>query len=552
MKRTFSAILCAMLLMGTMTACGGGGNESSAAANNGGDGTSANAEAELPESIDVSIYMPIFNETPPETTLVGQIWTEMMEDYLGVQLNIDWQEVAYSDYLQKMSIYLAAGDWADVFTYTGTGVTKDQLMEYGQTGMVLCLDDYADYTPNLNKYYGEGNNRKNTECSDGKVYFMPGLGISPYTGGGQCCFAIRWDAYEANGMDVPQTLDDVYEDAKKFKELYPNSYPVSTTRDLLTMMYSLNNTSNQIYYDGEKYAYGPTDGGKLKGIVEWLAKMYAEGLLDPEYATQTGEMLYEKCLNDKAFISPWLYALEITDNINAASGDVEWAEIPMPTGTEGDTPWIVWPLREGNTLDGGTGIAINAKTEYPELMVKMLDYQLSDEMIELCTWGVEGETFTLDENGEHQYIEEISSAANPQTVMAEYGLYGSMACRPGIAFMPDSKGNYFQIFPKMPSWNGTELINVNSWEFFTMMHDAGINVAAPEAPSISFTVDESAQMSETMTTVNTFVDENIAKFIAGERPMSEWDAFVDEIAGYGDYQSILDMYNQKLEEFNAE
>ena len=34
--------------------------------------------------------------------------------------------------------------------------------------------------------------------------------------------------------------------------------------------------------------------------------------------------------------------------------------------------------------------------------------------------------------------------------------------------------------------------------------------------------------------------------------MSEWDAFVDEIAGYGDYQSILDMYNQKLEEFNAE
>ena len=61
-----------MLLMGTMTACGGGGNESSAAANNGGDGNSANAEAELPESLDVRVYMPIFNENPPETTLVCQ------------------------------------------------------------------------------------------------------------------------------------------------------------------------------------------------------------------------------------------------------------------------------------------------------------------------------------------------------------------------------------------------------------------------------------------------------------------------------------------------
>lgn len=546
MRKMFSAILCAVLLAGMLTACGGNGdNGGNDAADNSGGTTTA---SEVPEQLDLTVYMPIFNETPPETTLIGEKWTEMMESYLGTKLNIEWQEVAYADYTQKMSVYVAAGDWADVFTFTND---VSQLLELGQTGMLLCIDDYQDYAPNTYKYLAEGNNRKNVESADGKLYAMPALGVLPYEGASQSCFAVRLDAFEAHGIDLPKTVDDLYNAAKKFKELYPDSYPVSCGTGILTQFYSIYNTSNKIYYNGEEYTFGPLDG-KLQGAVEYLAKLYAEGLLDPEYATQTSEMIFEKALNDKAFIAPFLWALEITDNINAASDTVEWAEIALPTGENGDTPWISGPDREGNRLGHNSPIAINAETEYPELVVKMLDYQLSDEMIELATWGVEGESFTVLEDGSKTYIDEIKNAENPMSVMAEYGLYASMSCRPGICFMPDSKEGYFEIFPKMPSWNQEEITNVNSWEFFYELNNSGTNVVSPEEPKLNFTEDENAQISETMTAVYTFVDENIARFIAGERPMSEWDAFVEEISDYGDYQAVLDMYNQKLADYNAQ
>ena len=36
------------------------------------------------------------------------------------------------------------------------------------------------------------------------------------------------------------------------------------------------------------------------------------------------------------------------------------------------------------------GIYISAETEHPEYAVAMIDYQYSDEMVNLMNWGVEG------------------------------------------------------------------------------------------------------------------------------------------------------------------
>ncbi len=546
MKKTFAAILSAILLASAMTACGSGGNDNNSTLNTGGDSTAS----EIPEQLDISIYIPIFNETPPETTLVGEKWTEMMEAYLGTSLNIEWQEVAFADYTQKISVYLASGDWADIFSFCAS--TKEQLYELGSTGMLVCYDDYAEYTPNLTRYSAEGDNRKRIESPDGKVYGMPQLSLWDFYGA-QEAFGIRLDAFEANGMDVPQTLEDVYQDAKQLKSLYPDSYPVSGMgAGLLSQIYRIYNTSDTVYFDGEQYQYGPVDG-KLKNAVEYLSKLFAEGLLDPEYATQTNEMMAEKALNDKAFIFPFIYTLRLTDNINDASdGSVEWGFIPLPKSDDSTTPWFVNYSSQPILLDPNYSVVINSKTEYPELLVKMADYQLSDEMVELCSWGVEGTTYTIDDSGNKKFTDEILTADNPQAVMAEYGLYGSMACRPGIAFMPDSHNGYFDIYPKARAWDGEEMIEANAWELFSILNEKGINQQAPAEPAIVLNEDETQLRVDNITPMDTFVDENIAKFIAGERPMSEWDVFVDEISNYGDYQAVLDMYNQKVEEYNLQ
>ena len=149
-------------------------------------------------------------------------------------------------------------------------------------------------------------------------------------------------------------------------------------------------------------------------------------------------------------------------------------------------------------------------------------------------------------------MDEILTADNPQAVMAEYGIYGSMSCRPGIAFMPDARAGYFDIYPKAAAWDGENTIEANAWELFSIASEKGINEPAPVEPPIVLDEEEAQFRVDNITPIDTFVDENIARFIAGERPMSEWDAFVEEISDYGDYQAVLDMYNQKLADYNAQ
>ena len=74
-------------------------------------------------------------------------------------------------------------------------------------------------------------------------------------------------------------------------------------------------------------------------------------------------------------------------------------------------------------------------TEHPEYAVAMIDYQYSDEMVNLMNWGVEGETYTETDETK-TFVDDILNDATPATKSAEYGLTSSSVCRTGIPFNP--------------------------------------------------------------------------------------------------------------------
>ena len=49
----------------------------------------------------------------------------------------------------------------------------------------------------------------------------------------------------------------------------------------------------------------------------------------------------------------------------------------------------------------------------------MIDYQYSDEMVNLMNWGIEGETYT-ETDGTKTFVDEIINDENPATKSAEY------------------------------------------------------------------------------------------------------------------------------------
>ena len=68
---------------------------------------------------------------------------------------------------------------------------------------------------------------------------------------------------------------------------------------------------------------------------------------------------------------------------------------------------------------------------------------------------------------------------------------------------------------------------------------------------ITMTPEESERYSVLMSDIQTFADENLAKFVMGTQDMSEWDGFVEELHNMGIdeciaiQQAALDRYNAR-------
>ncbi|RRR02350.1 sugar ABC transporter substrate-binding protein, partial [Streptococcus pneumoniae] len=61
-------------------------------------------------------------------------------------------------------------------------------------------------------------------------------------------------------------------------------------------------------------------------------------------------------------------------------------------------------------------------------------------------------------------------------------------------------------------------------------------------PVLSFTTEELDVLTKSEAGLNTFFDENIIKFIEGQRDMSEWDSFINE-AKSKDLDKVTKVYN---------
>ena len=62
------------------------------------------------------------------------------------------------------------------------------------------------------------------KSADGKTYFPQNYGTDNRQG--IRAWLYRKDIFEKHNLEVPETMDEVYEVAKELKKLYPDSYPL--------------------------------------------------------------------------------------------------------------------------------------------------------------------------------------------------------------------------------------------------------------------------------------------------------------------------------------
>ncbi|MEF7441206.1 extracellular solute-binding protein [Paenibacillus lautus] len=496
------------------------------------------------EVMRFSVTLPA-NGVDNPNSLVGKEWHKRMEAYMGKKVEIEYNYIPSSEYDEKVKLMIASDDLTDFFV---TPLFYDTT-EMAEQGQLLELGQYKDLMPNYMNYIGRvKNGMKRVTDADGNMFTFKETSTPRFPEDRgmliQNTSAYRYDVFEANNIKIPETLDEFYGAAKKLKELYPDKYPVATKWNSLRSLFSANHIRDEIFWDGEKYVYGVLDEG-YKDALQFANKLYAEKLLDPEYTIDTDDTLKRKALNgdNLMWLTQW-FTTPAEYTRTADDGKI-FAVSLYPDNPKYGKAWQ--EVVNGNTPDLGWGVyGVSSKVENPEELIKFIDYQYSDEMIQLITWGIEGTTYTIGEDGVPTFVDSLKTAKDPWLEGDKYGMRASRNHNPGLQMVSDARAFVDFAATDYTVFNGKyEEVPIEKAEFLTSlpMPENDYVPSWLSEPSIQLTGSESQRVSEIMNPIKTFVTEEQAKFVAGKNSFDNWQAFIDKVKKMGNIDEALKIYN---------
>ncbi|GIO95587.1 hypothetical protein J14TS5_06730 [Paenibacillus lautus] len=496
------------------------------------------------EVMRFSVTLPA-NGVDNPNSLVGKEWHKRMEAYMGKKVEIEYNYIPSSEYDEKVKLMIASDDLTDFFV---TPLFYDTT-EMAEQGQLLELGQYKDLMPNYMNYIGKvKNGMKRVTDAEGNMFTFKETSTPRFPEDRgmliQNTSAYRYDVFEANNIKIPETLDEFYGAAKKLKELYPDKYPVATKWNSLRSLFSANHIRDEIFWDGEKYVYGVLDEG-YKDALQFANKLYTEKLLDPEYTIDTDDTLKRKALNgdNLMWLTQW-FTTPAEYTRTADDGKI-FAVSLYPDNPKYGKAWQ--EVVNGNTPDLGWGVyGVSSKVKNPEELIKFIDYQYSDEMIELITWGIEGTTYTIGEDGVPTFVESLKTAKDPWLEGDKYGMRASRNHNPGLQMVSDARAFVDFAATDYTVFNGKyEEVPIEKAEFLTSlpMPENDYVPSWLSEPSIQLTGSESQRVSEIMNPIKTFVTEEQAKFVAGKNSFDNWQAFIDKVKQMGNIDESLKIYN---------
>lgn len=506
----------------------------------------------MPEVLQFSSYMgepgaeAHISEWPSQMAIVAAA-----EKYLGMPIEIEWVLLPPGDHRDRQAVYLASGDLHDVFSASGNVETINNL---GELGQIINILDYEDELLYYKKWLGTENyNLERAGFDTGKVWGFAYGQASPDEGS-QWVWAARMDTYETHDLQVPETLDELYDVLAALKGLYPDSYPMESYvapqwYGIPRVIMLINRVDFGVYYDGSKYIYGPIDQEeRFRQSIEYVARLYEEGLLQPEFFTQNPDDLPAKSLQDRTFMIPNQFALNVSNRHNNPEyPEVVWGVMPRPKGFDGQPGWKPNINKKGNNFIR-VNAHINADFEHPALLVKLLDFAFSQEVIDYANWGIEGETYTVDSNGKKSWAPVIMdlTGADRSIKLAEWGAIGSGFGYPMLSLPTildwEPRG---QLWETPVAYGGGEFFKPASVFAWSDEFD-GAPRAHEYAPPINLTQDELATVREIQGAVDTAVEEGMTKLITGQMSFDDWDAYIQGVKDTADYQRVVDIYNAHL------
>ena len=473
-----------------------------------------------PGEIELDVYMAMSGFLPmviPDVAtngLNGNRGVQCMEEATGVHLN--WTRIDQDAYAEKFSITLAAGDYPDYFGVPDTQVSGgiDALVEQDICIDLMpmlddCLPDFKNGIFSTNEEY-----RKGLISDNGRM-----TTINSYENQSTMGLYIRQDWLDQLGLAVPETFDELHDVLAAFKNQIPGcNYPM-----LLTQNWDYSNNGFVGGFDTSGYgtssdlSYFVEDGKVQAGIlsdnyrdyIQMLRDWFAEGILgEPSMNMQNMFPINEYILSNQCG-----FAFGQSDTLSESSkqqagGTYDMEPIKAIVREKGDT----FKLYANKGQTGNGGWAITTACEYPEEAAKVINWMWTEDGYKAMNFGVEGETYNMVD-GKVEYTDLITN--NPNGFNAMFNTCSEIAffdlpfdCameRKAATFSNEAEAKAQEVWRENTS---------NEYQYYG-----------------SLSVPESEEYGTIASDLSTKAAETVSKFIIGDRPMEEWDSFIEELKG---------------------
>lgn len=550
-RKVVSLMLVSAMVAGMLAGCGSdSGSSKGESSTETGSAAEASSSGETADDADDKspITFEYFNADGKNGNWDNPV-AKAITEATGVTLDVSYPVASQGDAKEDVALMIANDEYPDMIYAKGSAT------DLYQAGALIDMTDLIEkYGPNIKKMYGAEMEKLKWSQDDPGIYQLSYAGVNQktLTTGGSC--QIQWAALKENDYKYPKTLDEYEKMIKSYLAAHPK------TEDGLDMigitmsasdwhwMITLGNPAGLIadaspdngqwIIDDEYNVHYKHVTDEEKEYFKWLCRMYNEGILDPNFATQTDDDYIAKVASGRVVAitdAEWHYSQ--CEATLVADGKVDQTYVGLPVTLREDQVEKAL-LYQGTTV--GWGIGITKSCEDPVRAIKFLDYLCSDEGQILYHWGIEGENYFLDDNGQpYRTDEEVAKAQSDPDYAKNTGIDNY------TGFPIYGTGSYSEDgFPYTPTTKESVIANYNTAEKegceamgFEMLTDM---FAQPEEfdllpYSALWAYQQPQELAEKQTILDEIAWPGLVKCVTGTEDEFDgnWESMVQELTDNG-------------------
>ncbi len=400
-------------------------------------------------------------------------------------------------------------------------VNLAQMQVYGPQGALIDLAPLLEeQAPNVAAYLAENEDfRQLVTNEDGQIFGLiaerPSIGTLPF---------YRADMLAEAGVDEPPNTVEEFADAlRALKETYgedSNYYPMTGRDFFINMFYAFDagfsideqGTLHGVYDESTGLSFN-LHAPRFEEMIAWYKDLYDEGLIDPIWVqgSASEEDWQAQLLNGQASVSRDFFTRPSWFMQNGGpENDPDFQMDVLPAFETADGEQLT--MTSNARFDSSRVFAIDARSENVEEVLGFLDYLYSDEGQRLLHYGVEGESYEMAD-GEPQYLVEFEDVAASPVGTPVWAFHQDRLTFPA----PVDNAAYYDFLDDFTSSFAQEHFSEN---------------AAPH-PVIKYSPEQLEERLELKASMQPAMVAGLTAFVTGERPLSEWSAFVEEMDEIG-------------------